>query len=262
MRPVIGVVCDVKESAGHRIHAITEKYLYAVAEGADALTLMIPARLSDTDGRFAPTPIDFAELFAVLDGVFLPGSPSNVDPSHYGGEPADPSLPADPDRDRVSLELIRASIAAGVPLFGVCRGYQEMNVALGGTLHQKVHEQPGYADHREDKAAPLDVQYAPVHEVSLTPGGLFAGLAGTTTWRVNSLHGQGIARLAPDLAVEATAPEGLVEGFRVPHSRAFAIGVQWHPEWRFWEDRLSKGLFTAFGDAARARHAGRRTLAA
>lgn len=256
MRPVIGVVCDVKESAGHRIHAVTEKYLYAVAEGAGALTLMIPARLSDTDGKPGPTPADFAGLFAVLDGIFLPGSPSNVDPSHYGSRLADPGSPSDPDRDKVTLALIRAAIAARVPVFGVCRGYQEMNVALGGSLHQKVHDEPGHHDHREDKSLPVPEQYAPAHAVSLTPGGLLAGLAGTTTWQVNSLHGQGISRLAPRLVVEARAPDGLVEAFRLPDA-SFALGVQWHPEWRFWEDRLSRGMFAAFGDAARARRTAR-----
>lgn len=256
MRPVIGVVCDVKESAGHRIHAVTEKYLYAVAEGAGAMTLMIPARLSNTDGRPAPTAPDFTALLSVMDGIFLPGSPSNVEPAHYGSRLTDPASPADPDRDKVTLALIRAAIAARVPVFGVCRGFQEMNVALGGSLHQKVHEQPGHDDHREDKTRPVAEQYGPAHAVSLTPGGLLAGLAGSTRWQVNSLHGQGISRLAPRLWVEASAPDGLVEAFRLPDA-GFALGVQWHPEWRFWEDQLSKGMFAAFGDAARARRSAR-----
>ncbi|MCK0197857.1 gamma-glutamyl-gamma-aminobutyrate hydrolase family protein [Ancylobacter sp. 6x-1] len=256
-RPVIGVISDVKPGSGHVTHGVTEKYLFAVARGADTYPVMLPGRMSDVDGSMSETAV-LEEIFALVDGIFLPGSPSNVEPALYGGTPYDPPLPADPHRDVVSLPLIRACVERGVPLFGVCRGFQEMNVALGGSLHQKVHEQPGHFDHREDGTRSIEEQYGHAHEVSLAPGGLLAGLAGAGRWSVNSLHGQGIDRLAPRLAVEARADDGLVEAFRVQDAPGFALAVQWHPEWRFWQDRLSAGLFEAFGAAARAYAAQRR----
>ena len=149
------------------------------------------------------------------------------------------------------MSLIPRAVAAGVPVFGVCRGFQEMNVAMGGTLHQRVHEVAGFDDHREDKDEPLDVQYAPVHDVVLEPGGLLARIAGVDRIRVNSLHGQGVDRLGPDLAVEARAPDGLIEAFRVKDSPAFALAVQWHPEWKVMSNDFSKALFAEFGRAAR-----------
>ncbi|MFK8253901.1 gamma-glutamyl-gamma-aminobutyrate hydrolase family protein [Ancylobacter terrae] len=265
MRPVIGVVSDVKEVRGQMAHGVTEKYLYAVARGSLTLPVLLPGRISAIDDAMSPEEMLVDEVLASVDGIFLPGSPSNVAPQIYGSQPHDPPLPSDPHRDALSLPLIREAIARGVPILGVCRGFQEMNVALGGTLHQKVHEQPGHFDHREDSTGSLAEQYAPVHEVALTPGGVLAELAGGDRWKVNSLHGQGIDRLAPGLLVEARAPDGLVEGFRVANAPGFALAVQWHPEWRFWEDRLSGALFTAFGVAARAyaeRRAGARLRAA
>ena len=230
----------------HPFHVAGDKYLRAVADGAQALPLLIPAL---GDG------LDPAELVGRLDGLLLTGSASNVEPHRYGGPSSAAGTPHDPARDATTLPLIRAALDAGVPLLGICRGFQELNVALGGTLHQRVHEVPGLDDHREDESAPLEVQYGPAHPVRLAPGGILAGLAGALEVRVNSVHGQGIDRLAPGLAVEATAPDGLVEAVRVEHAPAFALAVQWHPEWRFWEDPLSAALFAAFGDAAAARAA-------
>jgi putative glutamine amidotransferase len=251
MRPVIGVVSDVKPSGGHVLHGVTEKYLYAVARGAQALPVLLPGQMSAVDGDMEPERLVLDEIFELVDAIFLPGSPSNVAPTHYGAAAYDPPLPSDPHRDDLSLPLIRAAIARGVPILGVCRGFQEMNVALGGSLHQKVYEQPGHFDHREDATRSIDEQYGPAHEVALTPGGLLAGLAGTDRWTVNSLHGQGIDRLAASAVIEAQADDGLVEAFRVKDAPGFAVAVQWHPEWRFWQDRLSTGLFTAFGAEAR-----------
>ena len=139
-----------------------------------------------------------------------------------------------------------------MPLLAVCRGYQELNVAYGGTLHQHLQEVPGRFDHREDKDKPLDVQYAPVHDMHLTPGGALEKLARTRTIKVNSLHSQGVDRVGDGLEVEATAPDGTVEGLRVRDAKAFALGVQWHPEWRFWENDFSTALFAEFGRALRA----------
>lgn len=260
MRPLIGVVADVKPSHKHVWHRVQEKYLYAVARGADAQVVILPGRLSAVDAGEPSLPPDLERLLAVIDGVFLPGSPSNVDPAIYGhGLDFDGKL-LDPARDDLSLPLVRAAVTRGLPLLGVCRGFQEINAALGGTLHQHVHDVPGFGDHREPKGD-VEAEYAASHEVELVEGGVLHGLVGDRRVRVNSLHHQGIDRLAPALAVEARAPDGLVEAFRVEEAHArggFALAVQWHPEWRSWADPLSSALFGAFGEAARAYAAARR----
>jgi putative glutamine amidotransferase len=250
--PMIGVMADVKALNGQTIHAVTEKYLFAVARGSGALPVILPGVISGLKDAPPPLGPDIDSLLGGLDGLFLPGSPSNVEPPRYGRRLDRPDTLLDPQRDDVSLRLIKAAVEQGVPLLGVCRGFQEINVAFGGTLHQHVHES-GFGDHREDKGLPLAGQYAPAHEVALVPGGILAGLAGSGAVMVNSLHGQGIDRLADGLDVEATASDGLVEAFRVRAASALALAVQWHPEWRFWSNPLSQAIFAAFGDAARER---------
>ena len=157
----------------------------------------------------------------------------------------------DPHRDETTLELIAHALEIGLPLFAICRGYQELNVALGGSLHQHVEEQPGYHRHREDPDDPLDVQYGPSHEVHLVEGGMLYKLAGQDTVTVNSLHGQGVARLADGVTVEAVADDGLIEAFVVDGARAFALAVQWHPEWQVTQNAFSLAMFRTFGDACR-----------
>lgn len=193
------------------------------------------------------------ELLGLVDGVLLTGSPSNVHPSYFGQPVVDPSLPLDPRRDTLTLALVRACIAQAVPLLGVCRGFQEINVALGGSLHQQVHAVSGLMDHREPHGAALDVQYAPSHAVRFEPGCAFADWAGGLEAEVNSLHGQGVNRLAQGLHALGHAPDGLVEAFSVKGASAFAYAVQWHPEWRCHENRLYAALFDAFGVACRSR---------
>ena len=147
-----------------------------------------------------------------------------------------------------------------MPVLGICRGFQEMNVAFGGTLHQRLHEVPGTLDHRDDESQPLEVQYGPAHEVTLEPGGLLRTLAGgRERIEVNSLHSQGIDRLGGELAVEARAPDGVIEAFRVPAARRFALAVQWHPEWQAMSNPFSRALFAAFGRSSRERAESRRT---
>ncbi|MEW6694878.1 MAG: gamma-glutamyl-gamma-aminobutyrate hydrolase family protein [Pseudomonadota bacterium] len=238
---------------GETVHAqpyliLGDKYARAVKVGAQAQPVMFP--LADAS--------EVARLLALVDGVVLTGSPSNVHPRHFGEPVADPSLPLDEARDEVTLAVVRQALAEGVPLLGICRGFQEINVALGGSLHQAVHALPGYLDHREPKTAPLDEQYAPRHEVTLQPDSLLHRLArGAPSVRVNSLHGQGIRRLAPGLRAVAHAPDGLIEAVEFEQARAFALAVQWHPEWRCWEDALSSAIFEAFGQALRQRRARR-----
>ncbi|MEJ0048044.1 MAG: gamma-glutamyl-gamma-aminobutyrate hydrolase family protein [Rhodospirillales bacterium] len=249
-KPLIGVVADLNRKPRHAVHSVGDKYLDAVTAGAGAIAFILPALIDRPDAAFTD-PRDVETALDNLDGLFLTGATSNVDPGHYGATLADPESPADPARDHVSLALVRAAIRRGMPVLGVCRGFQEINVALGGTLHQQVHNVPGLADHRERDEDPLEQQYGVSHPVALTPGGLLQRLAGAPTAEVNSLHGQGVDRLAPGLAVEARAPDGLVEAYR-GEAGGFLVAVQWHPEWRFRENPLSVQLFRAFGDAARA----------
>ncbi len=228
----------------HAFHMVGEKYAEAVIGAAHAVPLLIPALAEE---------LRFDELLDQLDGLLFTGSPSNVEPHHYRGAPSAPGTLHDPARDATTLPLIRKAVEVGVPVFGICRGFQEMNVAYGGTLHQRVHEVPGHLDHRDDESQPLEVQYGPVHDVILEPGGVLRALAGDDRIRVNSLHSQGIERLGGELAVEARAPDGLVEAFRVAGARRFALAVQWHPEWRVMSNPFSRGLFAAFGAAAAER---------
>ena len=248
-KPLIGIVADRNRKPKHPVHSVGEKYIDAVTGGAGGLALLLPALIDRPGGAFTDA-ADIAQVLDLVDGIFLTGATSNVAPSEYGAVLEDPDSPADPARDRVTLALIREAVRLGVPLLGVCRGFQEINVALGGTLHQAVHGVPGLADHRERDEDPVEVQYGPAHAVALTPGGLLHRLAGQAEIQVNSVHGQGAARLAPALIVEAVAPDGLVEAFR-GEGPGFLAAVQWHPEWMFRENPVSSALFRAFGEAAR-----------
>ncbi len=256
MKPLIGVVADVHAGGKHVVHSTQQKYLDAVAGGAGALAVILPAHIPTPGGAWSD-PADLPDMLAHLDGVFLTGAISNIDPGRYGAALADPQSPADPARDHVTLALVRAAVQSGMPVLGVCRGCQEINVALGGTLHQAVHALPGMLDHREPAGVPVDAQYVPTHELAFATGGLLHTVSGMTGARVNSLHGQGVDRLAPTLAVDATAPDGLVEAFRLDRADRFLLGVQWHPEWAFRDDPLSLAIFRSFGAAARAYRAGR-----
>ncbi len=230
----------------HPFHAVGEKYVTPLLGIAGCLPLLIPS-LGEELGLEA--------LVAELDGLLFTGSPSNVEPHRYGDEASRPGTLHDPDRDATTLGLIPRAIAAGVPVLGICRGFQEMNVAHGGTLWQHVHEQPGHLVHHEDTTQPLEVQYGPAHEVTLAAGGVLAGIAGATRITVNSLHHQGVRQLGAGLVEEARADDGLIEAFRVAGARRFALAVQWHPEWQATRNAFSTALFRAFGAAAHERAA-------
>jgi putative glutamine amidotransferase len=240
-KPLIGISADRRMLGLHPFHCAGEKYINAVAEGADAIPILIPA----LGGR------DLDAILGRVDGLLLTGSPSNVEPHHYEGPASAPGTWHDPHRDATTLPMIPQAITAGIPILAICRGFQEMNVALGGTLHQKLHEVPGLNDHRDDESQPLEVQYGPAHEVALTPGGFFQRWAAADRLTVNSLHSQGVNVLGKGLYVEATAPDGVVEAFRVADAPAFAVAVQWHPEWQFSSNNFSRALFAAFGEATR-----------
>jgi putative glutamine amidotransferase len=243
-RPVIGIPADQRMIGQHKFHAVGDKYVRAVVEAADAIPFLIPA-LGDR--------LRLEELLTELDGILFTGSPSNVEPFRYNGAPSTPGTLHDSARDATTLPLIPRAIAAGIPVFGICRGFQEVNVAMGGTLTQRLHEVPGLLDHRDNAQQPLEVQYGPAHEVTLEPDGLLFRLAGVAHVRVNSLHAQGIEHLGPDLIVEARAPDGVIEAFRVKDAQRFALAVQWHPEWQVMSNSFSHALFAAFGAASRER---------
>lgn len=243
-KPVVLIPADVKVIGEHPFHVAGQKYLLAVAQGANALPLVLPA-LSEQ--------LDLEALLNMADGLLLTGAVSNVHPSHFGEEVHNPELPLDPARDALTLKLIKAAIKAKVPLLAICRGFQELNVAYGGSLHQAVQEVAGMADHREPKNQSIEQQYAPTHSVTLAKNGYLADLLKTDQIMVNSLHGQGVNKLGQGLVAEAYAPDGLIESIRVADAETFALGVQWHPEWLVLENPAYLSIFSAFGDACRMR---------
>lgn len=243
-KPLIGLPACVKPQGGQDYHTIGDKYVRAVALASEGIPVMVPS--------LGPL-LDPHAIVERLDGLVLTGSPSNVHPSRYG-HPATPEHePHDEARDATTLPLIEAALDAGLPLFAICRGHQELNVVLGGTLHPRVHEMAGRIDHRRPQHDDLDVQYGKRHEIRLDPEGLLATITGSSEIEVNSLHWQAIDRLADGLAVEATAPDGTIEAVRVAGARGFALGVQWHPEYKVLDDPVSTAIFRAFGRAARER---------
>jgi len=227
----------------HPFHVAGEKYIEAVRHGAGALPILLPV----LDPPIAPD-----EILAAVDGLLFTGSPSNVAPRHYGGPSPRPGVMQDEHRDATALPLLKAAIAAGKPVLAICRGFQELNVAFGGTLHQHVQEVPGRADHRENAEAPLEEQYGPAHPVDVAPAGMLARMLRERRFAVNSLHSQGIDRLAPGLLAEAVAPDGQIEAVSLPLAKGFVLGVQWHPEWAWSENPVSREIFAAFGRALRA----------
>jgi len=242
MPPIVGIPACARLEKGLLRHDTPARYAAAVLGGAGAVPIMIP-------------PMGEASLAVLdrLDGLLLSGSPSNVHPSHYdGGDSLTPEL-HDLERDATTLRLIPEALARGIPLLAICRGVQELNVALGGTLHQKVHELPNRMDHRAGPGS-IEEKYAARHLVSLS--GQLARIVGSTTILVNSLHGQAIDTPAPGLAIEAQAPDNTIEAVRVERAHGFAFGVQWHPEWGYADDSASLALFRAFGAACVAYRSG------
>jgi len=237
-RPLVGIVCDL-ESHDDSSHSqrVGDEYVRAVRDSASAEALLIPA---------TNTPLN-AALLEQLDGLLFPGAPSNIASWRYDAEALAPGTLMDEARDATSLTLIVAAIAKGLPVFCICRGFQELNVALGGSLNP--HVSTDELDHREDRFAPLSAQYAHAHPVAIMSGGILASLLVEKEVMVNSLHAQGIARLASGLFVEARAPDGLIEAVSMPSAKGFVLGVQWHPEWHTANDRVSSALFCAFGRA-------------
>ena len=252
LRPLVGVSACLKENGrGGWHHTVGDKYVQAVIRAIGALPIVIPAMGPELGDNAVTEALD--RLLDTLDGVLLTGSPSNVEPHHYDGHPSREGTAHDPARDATTLPLIRHTIDRGVPLIAICRGAQEVNVALGGTLHQLVHEVPGRRDHRSPKTSDIDVNYAPAHEIEIVEGGLLHRLIGARTATVNSLHAQGVDQLAPRARIEAVADDGQIEAFSVPDAPAFALALQWHPEHRALDNPVSMKMFDAFAEACRAR---------
>lgn len=248
MKPLIGISTCVKPFGQFNMpnHAATDTYIRSVCDVAGCVPILFAA---------CGTAADTETLLAHVDGIVLTGSRSNVRPSLYGGPPHADGTPEDPGRDSATLPMIRAAIAAGVPILAICRGMQELNVALGGTLHQRVQDLPGHFDHSTVMHPDVSVRTAKAHAIAITPGSWLHRVAGMRTALVNSLHNQGIDRLGSGLVVEATAPDGTIEAVRATATPALTIGVQWHPEADYRADPISRAIFEAFGDAVRARHA-------
>ena len=243
-KPVVLVCADRQIVGDHPFHMAGEKYIKAVVEAADALPIILPA---------LPHNDDISDLLEQVDGVLLTGAYANIQPQHYNAPPAPTDELQDPARDASTLPLIPRLIEMAVPLMGVCRGFQEVNVAFGGSLLHRVDENRAYFNHCKHSNAPLDVQYSVIHSVLVTPNSRLRHITGVDRFMVNSLHGQGIDRLGEGLVIEARAEDGLIEAVSVRDAEAFTMAVQWHPEWKTSENKEYSALFSAFGDACRQR---------
>jgi putative glutamine amidotransferase len=248
MSIVVGIPACATFATDRLVHATPARYAEALIGGSGALPIMIP-----------PMGESQLALLDRIDGLLCPGSPSNVHPSHYGSDESLTPDNHDPARDSTTLPLIRAAIARGLPVLAICRGIQELNVALGGTLHQNIHDRPGRRDHRGNGEGSIERAYGPKHIVTLT--GTLARIVGMETIMVNSLHGQAIDRPGDGLVIEALAEDGTIEAVSSPNASGFVLGLQWHPEWRYAEHPASLAIFRAFGEACRAYQQGLRKAA-
>ena len=248
-RPVIGVIGNYYNLENRfSVQLAGQNNLRAVADVADALPLIFAGN---------PAITDIADLLAVVDGVLLTGARANVHPVRFGATPDPKHEPYDEDRDSVALPLIEACLERAVPLFGICRGFQEMNVAGGGSLHPEIRELPGRMNHRMPRLETGEIHpdptvvFADRHDVRLTPDGVFARILGRDLIRVNSLHGQGILDVGERIVAEGIAEDGTIEAIRVRDANGFALGVQWHAEYDPQTNPVNRSLFEAFGDAVR-----------
>ncbi len=243
-RPIIVIPCCTKEIDGYVYDTVRRGYAAPVAEVAACQPLLIPLDTALTD---------LGAVLDVADGILLSGSPSNLAPAHYGNEKPAEADKLDTARDALTLPLAREAVANNIPLFAICRGFQELNVALGGSLHQEVHKEDGRNDHRANDDLPLPEQWQDVHSVRLEEE--LRDWLGCEVIQVNSLHGQGIRKLSDQLRPQAYAEDGLIEAAMGPRELTFCLGVQWHPEWETHKNEASIELFRRFGAAARSNQA-------
>jgi putative glutamine amidotransferase len=242
-RPVLGVVCCTRTVGVEPAQAVMNRYVAAAMVHADAAALLVPA----LPGLMSP-----AEVAPRLDGILLTGSPSNVEPERYGQHDASETAgPFDPDRDTMTEGLIKAMLDLGKPVFGVCRGLQELNVAFGGALRRDTGRNPDLLEHHAPAGVPFNAMFEHEHDVILTPGGVLNRAFGRDRLRVNSVHYQGVDRLGEGLTVEARAPDGIIEAFSASVRGAPVLGVQWHPEWETDKNPDSQAFFHLLGRALR-----------
>ena len=254
-RPVVGVIGNhMMVENRFAVQMVGERNMQAVADVAGALPLMFAGN---------PVTTDIGALLDAVDGILLTGARANVHPTRFRTEANAKHEPYDENRDAMALELIETCVARGVPVFGICRGFQEMNVAFGGSLHPEIRELPGRMNHRMPRLENGEIHpdptvvFADRHEVRLTPGGAFATLFGKDVIRVNSLHGQGILELGSRVVAEGIAEDETIEAIRIEEAAGFALGVQWHAEYDPERNPINRALFEAFGDALRGYQAGR-----
>lgn len=240
-RPVVGIICDNRQVGGASAQIVLDRYVRAAIAYGDVAALLIPS---------LPDLMSAADVAGRLDGVLMTGSPSNVEPSRYG-DTGDGEGPFDPARDELALGLINEMTSRGRPVFGVCRGFQEINVALGGTLRRDTSASNDLIRHHAPEGAGYDAMFDHRHPVSLVVGGVLAAAFAKAELNVNSVHFQGVGMLAPTLSIEATAPDGLVEAYSARINGAPLLAVQWHPEWGTDTDPDSQTFFRLLGRALR-----------
>jgi len=243
-RPVVLMSMGAQQRKGHDYQVMTVKYIRPLVELAGCVPLLVPTCFGIDNLR---------QYLSMVDGIYLTGSGTNIDPALYGQDNLTLDKDLDQGRDQFDQPLIQAALEMGLPFFGICRGMQELNVALGGDMHQKLQDIPAMMDHREDYTATVPEHYADAHSVNLVPNTWFAELMQQAEIPVNSLHGQGIRTLGKGLAALAYAQDGLVEAVHLPNLAQFTLGVQWHPEWQAAQNPFSVRMFQAFGQACRAR---------
>ncbi|MEM7243140.1 MAG: gamma-glutamyl-gamma-aminobutyrate hydrolase family protein [Pseudomonadota bacterium] len=243
-RPVVAIIGNsYLIDGGYPVHATGRMNSEAIAHVSNALPVMLPSM---------PSILDIPELIETFDGFLLTGARPNVHPDEYGEDATDAHGEFDRERDGITLPLIRASVDSGKPIFGICRGFQEFNVAYGGTLYPEIRDLPGRMNHRMPPDGTLDEKFALRHDVHLSEGGKFEAIFGTTTIRTNTLHGQGIKEKGARIVIEGVADDDTPEAIHVDGAPSFAMAVQWHPEYNAAEDPVSRPLFAAFGKSLRS----------
>ncbi|WP_120498237.1 gamma-glutamyl-gamma-aminobutyrate hydrolase family protein [Kiloniella sp. EL199] len=239
--PIVGVsACLYKADTPKPYHAVDDKYLRAVAVSSNTMPVIIPAL-----GNL----LDIPKLVSKLDGIMLTGSASNVHPDRYNTQPSPEAEPYDPMRDQTTFALINEALKQEVPLLAICRGFQELNVALGGSLHPQVSKIPGRMDHSSPDTKDMDIDYGPNHTISIAQNGCLFSILKSNEAKVNSLHYQAINQLGNGLVADAIAKDGTVEAISMPEQNSFVLGVQWHPEYKAADNNVSKDIFKAFGNA-------------
>ena len=242
-RPVVGVIgSNYLMNDEYPVVTGSVMCCEAVAEVSGAVPLVVPAN---------PDIMQIDALRAACDGFLFTGARANVHPEEYGEEATEAHGDFDPGRDKLTLKLIEDCVAAGQPMLAICRGFQEMNVAMGGSLHPEIRDLPGRMNHRMPPDGTIEEKFELRHDVTLSDGGVFHQLFGASVVRTNTLHGQGIKKEGPRIVIDGTAPDGTPEAIYVKGAPGFALGVQWHAEYRAGEDPVSRPLFEAFGDALR-----------